>query len=81
MWMMITYRVKPESVEKHLELHAEVYRALQETQPPGLRELTFQLEDKVSFVSLIEADAFPVPGTAELPAFQAAVPERQPDAE
>jgi hypothetical protein len=71
MWMMITYKVKPDHLERQLALHHEVYKALEESQLPGLREVTFQLEDKVSFVSLIEADTMPVPGTAELEAFQA----------
>lgn len=71
MWMMIQYKVKPTELERHLELHRAVYDALESTPPDGLREATFQLDDKVSFVSFVQAATMPVPGTEKLAAFQA----------
>lgn len=71
MWMMIRYQVKPDQLEQHLKLHHDVYEALAAARLPGLREATFQVgEDEASFVSLVEAESMPVPGTAELAAFQ-----------
>ena len=70
MWMMIRYKVKNSELERHLELHRAVYEALESSPPDGLREATFQLDDKVSFVAFVNADVFPVPGTEKLEAFQ-----------
>jgi len=53
---MIRYKVKPDQVERHLELLHAVYQELESTQPDGLRYATFQLEDKVSFVELVVTD-------------------------
>ncbi len=70
MWMMINYKVKPDQLERHLALHRDVYTALESASLDGLREATFQLDDKVSFVAFVNADVFPVPGTEKLEAFQ-----------
>jgi hypothetical protein len=70
MWMMVRYKVKRDELERHLKLHSAVYEALESSQPDGLREATFQLEDEVSFVSLVEADGLPVSGVENLEAFQ-----------
>lgn len=39
--MMIRYRVKPDQVERNLELVRAVYAELESTQPDGLRYGTF----------------------------------------
>lgn len=70
MWMMIRYKVKPDQLERHLALHHDVYSALESAQPEGMREVTFQFDDKVSFVALVEAATMPVPGTENLDAFR-----------
>jgi hypothetical protein len=70
MWMMISYRVKPDQLERHLDLHSAVYEELESSGVGGLREATFQLDDKMSFVAFVNADTFPVPGTAHLEAFK-----------
>ncbi|MBC6456914.1 hypothetical protein [Actinomadura sp. HBU206391] len=70
MWMMVRYKVKRDQLERHLELHSAVYEALESSQPDGLREATFQLEDEVSFVSFVEAEGLPVPGVEKLEEFQ-----------
>lgn len=69
MWMMIRYKVKRDQLERHLDLHRAVYEALESAPPDGVREATFQLEDEVSFVGLVEADGIPVP-IEKLEAFQ-----------
>ncbi len=54
--VMIRYKVKPDHVERELELLRAVYEELESTQPDGLRYATFQLEDEVSFVEFVVTD-------------------------
>jgi hypothetical protein len=51
MQVMIRCKVRPDGVEADLELLQEVYEEMRSVQPKGLRYATFQLEDKVTFVS------------------------------
>jgi hypothetical protein len=51
---MIRYKLKPDEAERGLESIRAVYEELEAVQPDGLREATFQLEDKVTFVSFVE---------------------------
>jgi quinol monooxygenase YgiN len=62
-------KIKPDEVERVLELLRAVYEELDSVQPDGLRYATFQLDDKVTFVSFVElADG---PGVLQqLQAFQ-----------
>jgi hypothetical protein len=54
MQVMIRRKVKPDEVERELEsLHA-VYEELESVRPDGLRQATFQLEDKVTFVDFVD---------------------------
>ena len=71
MRVLIRYRVKPEHVERNLELLRDVYAELESDRPEGLRYATFQLEDGVSFLAFVEADGGPgpVPGS-QLDAFR-----------
>lgn len=48
--VMIRYKVKPDQVERNLELLRAVYEELESAQPEGLRWATFQLDDEMSFV-------------------------------
>jgi hypothetical protein len=66
---MVRYRVRPDQVERNLELLRAVYDELESTQPDGLRYATFQLEDKVSFVELVVGGGHG--RLAELEAFRA----------
>ncbi len=59
--MMIRYKVKPDQVERHLELLRAVYQELESTQPDGFRWATFRLEDGVSFVDFVAGDDLPGP--------------------
>lgn len=59
--MMIRYKVKPDQVERHLELLRAVYRELESTQPDGLRWATFRLDDGVSFVDVVAGEGLPGP--------------------
>jgi len=50
--VMVRYKVHADQVATNEELVRAVYDELQRTQPAGLRYVTFQLDDGVSFVHL-----------------------------
>jgi hypothetical protein len=56
MQVMIRYKVKPEQVERNLELLRAYFEELESTQPGGVRDAAFQLEDSVTFVHIVETD-------------------------
>jgi quinol monooxygenase YgiN len=56
MQVMIRCKVRPDGVEAGLELLQELYEEMRSVQPKGLRYATFQLDDKVTFVSFAEMD-------------------------
>ena len=67
---MIRYKLKPDQVAQYLEGLRAIYAEFESAQPGWLRQATFQLEDKVSFVIFTELDD---PGRlADMPAFQRA---------
>lgn len=67
--VMIRYRVRRDQVDRNLELLRAAYEELESVQPDGLRWVTFQLEDGVSFVDLVGGEDSP--GVlSQLPAFQ-----------
>jgi len=68
MQVMIRCKVRPGGAEADLELLREVYEEMRSVQPKGLRYATFQLEDKVTFVSFAEMEGPEV--LQRLPAFQ-----------
>lgn len=55
--MMIRYTVKPEQARHNEELVQQVYHALDDAAPDGLRYATFIQEDGLSFVHLAAIDA------------------------
>ncbi|QIN84402.1 hypothetical protein GBA63_18470 [Rubrobacter tropicus] len=57
--VMIRYKVKPEEVERNLELIRAVYEEMEAARPEGLRYATFRLEDGVSFVDLVAMEHGP----------------------
>lgn len=59
--MMIRYKVKPEEVERHLELLDDVYEELESTRPDGFRWATFRLEDGLTFVDFVVGEDLPGP--------------------
>lgn len=59
MQVMIRCKVRPDGVAACLESFQEVYEELRAVRPKGLRYATFQLEDKVTFVSFAEMDQGP----------------------
>ena len=59
--MMIRYKVKPDGIERHLELLRAVYEELESTQPDGFRWATFRLGDGVSFVEFVAGTDLPGP--------------------
>jgi hypothetical protein len=54
--VMIRYKVKPDQLERELDLLRGVYEELEATRPDGVRYASFQLEDEVSFVEFAETD-------------------------
>jgi quinol monooxygenase YgiN len=56
---MIRCKVKPDEVERNLELLHAVYEEMRSVRPGGLRYATFQLEDKVTFVAFAQRDDGP----------------------
>jgi hypothetical protein len=69
MRVMIRYKVKRDQVEHDVELLRGFFAELAATQPDGLRYATYQLDDRVSFVHLVETTTGPGE-FARLPAFQ-----------
>ncbi len=59
MQVMIRCKVRPDEAEASLESFREVYEEMHSVQPQGLGYATFQLEDKVTFVSFAEMDEGP----------------------
>jgi len=59
MQVMISYKVKPDQIERNAELLADVYAELAATRPGGLRYATFRLDDQGSFIALVEFDGQP----------------------
>jgi hypothetical protein len=69
MQMMVRSKVKPDQVERNLELLRASFAELESLRPEGLRMATFQLDDGVTFVGIVELDGGPGMLHA-LPAFQ-----------
>ncbi|MEU9886000.1 hypothetical protein [Sphaerisporangium sp. NPDC051011] len=59
MQVMISCKIKPEQVERNVELLREVYEEMRTLGPAGLRYASFQLDDEVTFVSFAEMDDGP----------------------
>ena len=68
MQVMIRCKVRPDEAEASLESFREVYEEMRSVQPKGLRYATFQLEDKVTFLSFAEMEGPEV--LRQLEAFQ-----------
>lgn len=51
--VMIRYKLRPNQVERNLELLHAVYEELRSNPPEGLRWASFQLDDEVSFVDFV----------------------------
>ena len=64
MQVMIRCKVRPDGAEASLESFQEVYEEMRSVQPKGLRHATFQLDDKVTFVSFAEMDEGPAGAAA-----------------
>lgn len=69
MWVMVQYKVRRDQLDRYRKVHKAVYDALEATGLDSLREATFALDDGVTFVRLMNADSFPVPGTGNLGEF------------
>jgi hypothetical protein len=54
MQVMVRYRVRPDELARNLELLRAAYEELESVSPDGLREETYQLDDKVTFVTVVD---------------------------
>ena len=54
--VLIRYRVRPDALERHLELLRAVHAELTATRPAGVAWTSYRLEDRVSFVDLVVTD-------------------------
>jgi hypothetical protein len=76
---VIRYTTTKETAEENERLVADVYRALAESQPEGLRYATCRLDDGVTFLHvavLDDEDENPLFRTPAFAAFQAELPTR-----
>ncbi|ULR51516.1 hypothetical protein [Streptomyces deccanensis] len=52
--VMIRWKLGPDALERHEGMLRTVYEELDSVRPQGLRYDTYQLDDKVTFVSFVE---------------------------
>ncbi|MFF9852774.1 hypothetical protein [Streptomyces litmocidini] len=69
MRVMIRYKLKPDQVERNLELLREAYEEMNALRPPGLRHASYQLDDKVTFVDFVVTEGRGAGPLGLLPAF------------
>jgi hypothetical protein len=55
--MMVRYKVKADRVAENEGYIANVFEQLKREQPPGLRYVSFKLDDGVSFMHIVELEA------------------------
>lgn len=67
--VLIRYRVKPDQLERNLQLLRAVYAELEVIRPAGLRWATYQLEDQLTFLDIAGGTA-PPQLLSSLPAFR-----------
>jgi len=78
MQMMFRCTLKPDQVERNLELLRAAFEELETVKPEGLRYATFQLDDKVTFVGFVEMAGDPgaLRGLAAFQRYRATLDER-----
>ncbi|MEU1185455.1 hypothetical protein ABZ464_49180 [Streptomyces sp. NPDC005820] len=69
MRVMIRYKLKPDQVERNLKLLSAAYEEMNALRPPGLKHVSYQLDDKVTFVDFVETEGRGAGPLATLPAF------------
>jgi quinol monooxygenase YgiN len=67
---IIRYTVKPERAAENEAYVRKVFDALAEEHPAALRYTTLELEDRVSFVHIVEYESEDENSLKRLPAFQ-----------
>jgi hypothetical protein len=75
---VVRYRTKPEHAAENAELVRAVFAELAADDPGGLRYVTFQLEDAVTFVHVatIERETNPLASSAAFGRFQSEIASR-----
>ena len=76
--VIVTYKVKSDAGDVNHGLVDEVFAELAETQPEGLRYMTFRHDDGVTFqhIALIDADPNPLESSAAFKEFQRELGDR-----
>jgi hypothetical protein len=75
--LLMRYRVKPDRLEEHLRLLAEVFEELNRVCPEGLSWATFRLEDGSFLEIAIDPDLpGPLPGLASFARYRADLDDR-----
>lgn len=71
--VLVRYRVKEGRGDENAAFVAKVFAELEASSPPGLRYISLQGDDGLSFFHLafVEGDENPLPKTAAFKAFQA----------
>ncbi len=54
---MVRYKIKADRVVENEQYLQKVFEQLQREQTPGMRYVTFKLDDGVSFVHIVELDS------------------------
>jgi hypothetical protein len=74
---MVRYKVKADRAGENERYIKEVFEQLQREQPPGLRYVSFKLDDGVSFMHLVSVEnadgSNPLPQLSAFQAFSASV--------
>lgn len=78
--VMVRYKVKPDRAEENIAYIKEVFRELEAEEPEGLRYVSFNLEDGLSFVhiAVIETEdgTNPLPQSESFRKFVADIKDR-----
>ncbi|TWG07659.1 hypothetical protein [Saccharopolyspora dendranthemae] len=76
--LLMRYRVKPDELERHLELLNEVFKEINDTDPGSLVFISYQLDDPHDFVELAAAPELPgpLPGMVSFQRFRAGLEDR-----
>lgn len=76
--MMIRYRVQPKQLQHNLTLVRGLYDELATTRPSGLRYVTLQLDDELTFVDIAIGPDLPgpLPGLESFRRFRSGIEDR-----
>ena len=78
--IMVRYKTKPDKAGENVKYVQKVFEELQRSSPAGVRYVTFQLSDGVSFMHIASIDTAdgsnPLTQSAAFKSFQAGIKDR-----